>query len=74
MLNLFFFSCKVEEIYKNAHAAIRKDPSPKPRVRSKPPQKKRWNRAKITLAERKNCIAQKKEAFLKKVRAGEIEA
>nr|BAN20290.1 ribosomal protein L5 [Riptortus pedestris] len=65
---------QVEEIYKKAHAAIRADPSKKAPAKTKTPVKKRWNRAKLTLAERKNSIAQKKAAFLKKVQAGEIEA
>lgn len=64
----------IEEMYKNAHAAIRKDPEHKAEPKKTEPKKKRWNRAKLSLAERKNCIAQKKAAFLKKIQAGEVES
>ncbi|XP_054889844.1 60S ribosomal protein L5a isoform X1 [Poeciliopsis prolifica] len=60
----------VEEMYKKAHAAIRANP-----VHEKKPKKdvtkKRWNRAKLSLAQRKNRVAQKKASFL---RAQEQEA
>ncbi|KAL1132005.1 hypothetical protein AAG570_011615 [Ranatra chinensis] len=64
----------MEEMYKKAHAAIRENPARKPVVKEKTPVKKRWNRAKLSLAERKNCIAQKKASFLKKIQAGDVEA
>ncbi|CAH1401735.1 unnamed protein product [Nezara viridula] len=64
----------IEDIYKKAHAAIRENPAHRPQVRTKEAIKKRWNRAKLTLAERKNCIAQKKAAFLKKMKAGDVDA
>uniref|UniRef100_A0A672Z838 60S ribosomal protein L5-like n=1 Tax=Sphaeramia orbicularis TaxID=375764 RepID=A0A672Z838_9TELE len=61
---------RVEEMYKKAHTAIRANP-----VHEKKPkkdvQKKRWNRAKLTLAQRKDRVAQKKASFL---RAQEQEA
>uniref|UniRef100_A0A8C9TF99 Large ribosomal subunit protein uL18 n=1 Tax=Scleropages formosus TaxID=113540 RepID=A0A8C9TF99_SCLFO len=54
----------VEEMYKKAHAAIRENP-----VHEKKPKKevkkKRWNRAKMSLAQRKDRIAQKKASFLR---------
>ncbi|XP_054622759.1 60S ribosomal protein L5a isoform X3 [Dunckerocampus dactyliophorus] len=60
----------VEEMYKKAHAAIRANP-----VHEKKPkrevQKKRWNRSKLSLAQRKDRVAQKKASFL---RAQEREA
>ncbi|CAB1317763.1 unnamed protein product [Coregonus sp. 'balchen'] len=60
----------VEEMYKKAHAAIRENP-----VHEKKPKKdvkkKRWNRAKLSLAQRKDRVAQKKASFL---RAQEAEA
>merc|ERR1739848_397330 len=60
----------VEEMYKKAHAAIRENP-----VHEKKPtkevKKKRWNRAKLSLAQRKDRVAQKKASFL---RAQEQEA
>jgi len=56
----------VESMYKTAHAAIRADPEakPKPKRDIKP---KRWNRAKMSSAQRKDRVKQKKEAFLKKL-------
>uniref|UniRef100_A0A674ERG0 Ribosomal protein L5 n=1 Tax=Salmo trutta TaxID=8032 RepID=A0A674ERG0_SALTR len=61
---------RVEEMYKKAHTAIRENP-----VHEKKPQKdvkkKRWNRAKLSLAQRKDRVAQKKASFL---RAQEAEA
>uniref|UniRef100_A0A9J7XKT8 Ribosomal protein L5a n=1 Tax=Cyprinus carpio carpio TaxID=630221 RepID=A0A9J7XKT8_CYPCA len=54
----------VEEMYKKAHASIRENP-----VHEKKPKrevkKKRWNRAKLTLAQRKDRVAQKKASFLR---------
>uniref|UniRef100_A0A667XNK5 Ribosomal protein L5 n=1 Tax=Myripristis murdjan TaxID=586833 RepID=A0A667XNK5_9TELE len=61
---------RVEEMYKKAHAAIRANP-----VHEKKPKKdvkkKRWNRPKLSLAQRKDRVAQKKASFL---RAQEQEA
>ncbi|XP_054272394.1 60S ribosomal protein L5 [Macrosteles quadrilineatus] len=57
----------IESVYKNAHAAIRADPILKGPAKAKQPVKKRWTRAKLTLAERKNRIAQKKATYLKKM-------
>lgn len=54
-------------MYKKAHEAIRADPEYVKKVRTKEPVKKRWNRAKLTLSERKNRVAQKKASFLKKL-------
>uniref|UniRef100_A0A0A9WEV0 Large ribosomal subunit protein uL18 n=2 Tax=Lygus hesperus TaxID=30085 RepID=A0A0A9WEV0_LYGHE len=62
----------IESIYKKAHEAIRADPTRKP-LEKKEVKKKRWNRAKLSLSERKNTINQKKATYLKKVEAGEIE-
>jgi len=56
----------MEDLYKKAHVAIRKDPAHKP----PPPKnivKKRFNRAKMNLKERKNRIKQKKAAIIKKL-------
>lgn len=64
---------QIETIYKNAHAAIRADPTHQEPVK-KEVTKKRWNRAKLTLSERKNRIAQKKASFLKKLEAGQEES
>uniref|UniRef100_A0AAR2JIE8 Large ribosomal subunit protein uL18 n=2 Tax=Pygocentrus nattereri TaxID=42514 RepID=A0AAR2JIE8_PYGNA len=54
----------MEEMYKKAHATIRENP-----VHEKKPKKevkkKRWNRSKLTLAQRKDRVAQKKASFLR---------
>ncbi|XP_053326231.1 60S ribosomal protein L5 [Spea bombifrons] len=54
----------VEDLYKKAHAAIRENP-----VHEKKPQrevkKKRWNRAKLSLAQKRDRVAQKKASFLR---------
>jgi len=61
-----------ETIYKNAFAAIRKDP-----VRVNKPKKdvphKRFGRKKFNLAQRQNRIAQKKASYLAKLAAGDAE-
>jgi len=54
---------KVEEMYKKAHAAIRANPEAKPGAK-KEVVKKRWNRAKMSNAQRKDRVKQKKENFL----------
>ncbi|KAK5650929.1 hypothetical protein RI129_001958 [Pyrocoelia pectoralis] len=56
---------QIENIYKNAHAAIRADPSLDKREPRVPATKKRWNSKKLTLAERKEGIAERKADFLK---------
>ncbi|XP_049976018.1 60S ribosomal protein L5-like [Alexandromys fortis] len=54
----------MEEMYKNAHAAIRENPvyEKKPKREVK---KKRWNRPKMSLAQKKDRVAQKKASFLR---------
>lgn len=59
---------KVEDIYKKAHQAIREDPEHKP-AEKKEVKKKRWNRSKMSLAQRKDRVKQKKASFLKKIEA-----
>ncbi|TRY87523.1 hypothetical protein DNTS_007085 [Danionella cerebrum] len=58
----------VEEMYKKAHASIRENP-----VHEKKPmrevKKKRWNRAKLTLGERKSRVAHKKAIYLREAAA-----
>ncbi|NP_001279040.1 60S ribosomal protein L5 [Callorhinchus milii] len=55
---------KIEDMYKKAHAGIRENPihEKKPKKEVK---KKRWNRAKLSLEQRKNRVAQKKASFLR---------
>uniref|UniRef100_A0A131YSJ8 Large ribosomal subunit protein uL18 n=2 Tax=Rhipicephalus TaxID=426455 RepID=A0A131YSJ8_RHIAP len=64
---------EIEEIYKKAHAAIRADPTHKPKVPRPNINKKRWNRAKMTLSERRNRVAQKKASYIKKLEAGDAD-
>ncbi|KAJ0181019.1 hypothetical protein K1T71_003104 [Dendrolimus kikuchii] len=61
----------IETLYKKAHEAIRADPSHKKKEAKKKDtaKPKRWNKRKLTLAERKNRIKQKKESFLKRLQA-----
>lgn len=58
---------KLESLYKGVHKKIREDPSftkKTPKAHGDKPQK-RWNAAKISLAQRKDRVRQKKESFLK---------
>lgn len=54
----------IEAMYKKAHAAIRSEPASKSKSEKEVP-KKRWNRKKMTPAQRKDRIKQKKASFLK---------
>ncbi|CAG5041333.1 unnamed protein product [Parnassius apollo] len=55
----------IETIYKKAHEAIRADPSYKKKESKKEIVKqKRWNKRKLTLAERKNRIKHKQKLNL----------
>ncbi|XP_045181538.2 60S ribosomal protein L5-like [Mercenaria mercenaria] len=58
----------LEEMYKKGHAAIRSDPEPKAKP-TKEVKVKRWNRAKMTKAQREDRVKQKKAAFMKKLEA-----
>lgn len=64
---------EIADIYKKAHAAIRADPSHQPKAPRPDVVKKRWNRAKMTLSERRNRVAQKKASFIKKLEAGDAD-
>lgn len=60
----------IEQMYKNAHKAIRADPTPKPKKAAfKPPTSARKivKRKKMSAKQRKDRVRQKKEAFLKKL-------
>jgi len=57
---------KVEAVYRDAHAAIRADPSAKAKV-EKEVKVKRWNRAKISKKQRLDRVKQIKEFTLKKL-------
>lgn len=58
----------MEEMYKKAHAAIRADPTHAKKAEKKV-TKKRWNKAKQTLEQRKQYVAKRKEDFLAKLKA-----
>ncbi|CAH0552709.1 unnamed protein product [Brassicogethes aeneus] len=60
---------QIEGIYKNAHAAIRADPTHEKKPAHAPAKTKRWNRKKLTLAERKDRVAQKKKSYVAKLQA-----
>ncbi|KAF7493711.1 60S ribosomal protein L5 [Sarcoptes scabiei] len=73
-IKLGITSDELENIYQKAHEAIRKDPSPsakKPRFKPDPSKAKVWKKPKQTLAARKNKIAQRKKAVLKKLKSEE---
>lgn len=55
----------LEDLYTKAHAAIREDPTPKAKAEKKEGKSKRWNRAKLSLAQRKDRVKQRKAAYLK---------
>lgn len=55
---------QVENMYKNAHAAIRADPGHEKKERAPPATKKRWNLAKQTLEQRKKRVQLAKEAYM----------
>lgn len=59
----------VEAMYQKAHAAIRKDPEHKPKPKKDIKKPKRWNRAKLSNAQRKDRVKQKKASFLKALEA-----
>lgn len=58
----------MEKMYSNAHAAIRKDPSPAPKSK-KNVTKKRWTAKKLTLAQRQAKVAQTKKEILEQIEA-----
>jgi len=56
----------IEGMYQKCHAAIRDDPASKPKP-AREVKKKRWNRSKMSLAQRNDRVRQKKEAYLKQL-------
>lgn len=58
----------MEAMYKNAHAAIRKDPSLK-KPAAKKVQKKRWTAKRLTNAERRAKVNKVKKEFLEQIEA-----
>lgn len=62
---------RLEDMYKKAHANIRKNPEHVSKPNPKEKERKRYSRVKLSLAQRKDRIKQKKAAFRK---ANEIAA
>uniref|UniRef100_A0A8C5QW67 Large ribosomal subunit protein uL18 n=1 Tax=Leptobrachium leishanense TaxID=445787 RepID=A0A8C5QW67_9ANUR len=56
---------QIEDLYKKAHATIRENPVHERKPKREDVKKKRWNRAKLSLAQKKDRIAQKKASFLR---------
>jgi len=59
----------LEETYKKAHAAIRADPSHEKTKKPASATKKRWNKAKLTLEQRKEYVSDRKATFLAKLKS-----
>ncbi|XP_067882021.1 large ribosomal subunit protein uL18-like [Heterodontus francisci] len=55
----------VEEIYKTAHREIRANPTQEKKPKKEMIKPKRWNRAKLSLAQREDRVAQRKASFLR---------
>lgn len=56
----------IEDMYSKAHAAIREDPSPKPKS-EREVKTKRWNRSKLSSEQKKARVQKKKEVFLRRL-------
>jgi len=54
----------IEDMWKNCHSAIRADPAAKP-APAKEVEKKRWNRARMSYAQRQDRVKQKKASFVR---------
>jgi len=54
----------MEEMYKKCHASIRGDPEAKSKA-TREVTRKRWNRKKLSIEQRKDRVRQKKESFLR---------
>ncbi|XP_038672539.1 60S ribosomal protein L5-like [Scyliorhinus canicula] len=55
----------LEEIYKTAHREIRANPTHEKKMQKEKLKAKRWNRRKLSLAQRKDRVAQRKASFLR---------
>jgi large subunit ribosomal protein L5e len=56
---------RIEDMYKNAHAKIRENPAAVKKPKREPKEKKRFNRAKMSLKQRRDRVKQRKEAHLR---------
>ena len=68
-IKLGISSSGMEEMYKKCHALIRDNPEAKS-APEKTVQKKRWNRAKLSKAQREARVKQRKAAFIQKMEQG----
>ena len=59
----------LEEMYRNVHKAIRSKPDREKKTPKTYQNKKRWNRAKLTLKQRKDRVNQLKKNFANKMRS-----
>jgi len=50
---------ELEDLYTKVHEAIRADPAPQPKARSKPAEAKRWKEVKLTYDQRKDKLKSK---------------
>jgi large subunit ribosomal protein L5e len=73
-IKLGISSNDVEETYKKAHEAIRKDPTPAAKKDHSKVQKKRWNPKKLTREERKTRVDAAKKEFLARLESGDVKA
>ncbi|CAH1787092.1 unnamed protein product [Owenia fusiformis] len=64
-IKLGITSESIEEMYKKAHAAIRANPEREAGEKKEPKVKKRWTRARMSRAQRKDRVKQKKASFAK---------
>lgn len=65
---MLLLSPQIESIYKKAHSSIRSDPGHK-KPAAKKITKKRWSDKKLTLEQRKTKIANRKAAYIAKLKA-----
>lgn len=56
---------RIEDMYKNAHAKIRENPAAVKKPKREPKEKKRFNRMKMSLKQRRDRVKQRKEAHLR---------
>lgn len=72
ILIVILLPLQIESLYKKCHANIRADPTPGKKSEKKV-TKKRWNKAKQTLQQRKDYVSKRKSDYLAKL-AAESEA
>lgn len=68
VLILHFSPAQIEAIYKKAHSSIRSEPAHK-KPAAKKVNKKRWTEKRLTLEQRQKKIADRKAAYIAKLKA-----